>query len=274
MTNPMKNNRARWWPILLAILMLQSPAAAGADEITVAAAADLTFAFQQVAAKFEKETGNTVRLSFGSSGNFFSQIENRAPYDLFFSADLSYPKKLEAAGLAEPGSLYEYATGKLVLWVPDGSQLDLNKGLRVLLDPRIGKIAIANPEYAPYGRAAMAALRHEKIYAEIKSKLVLGENIAQTAQFVQSRSADVGILALSLALAPTLRSEGRYVEIAPADYSPIVQAGVILRTSGKKKAAREFLAFLQTPQIVELMRRYGFVVPKKAGQAATGAVTH
>jgi molybdate transport system substrate-binding protein len=274
MTNPMKNNRARWWPILLAILMLQSPAAAGADEITVAAAADLTFAFQQVAAKFEKETGNTVRLSFGSSGNFFSQIENGAPYDLFFSADLSYPKKLEAAGLAEPGSLYEYATGKLVLWVPDGSQLDLNKGLRVLLDPRIGKIAIANPEYAPYGRAAMAALRHEKIYAEIKSKLVLGENIAQTAQFVQSRSADVGILALSLALAPTLRSEGRYVEIAPADYSPIVQAGVILRTSGKKKAAREFLAFLQTPQIVELMRRYGFVVPKKAGQAATGAVTH
>ena len=170
---------------LLILLALWAPSEAMANELTVAAAADLTFAFKDVAARFQKETGNTVKLSFGSSGNFFSQIQNGAPYDLFFSADIDYPKKLEAAGLAEPGSLYEYATGKIVLWVPDASPLDLKRGLKVLLDPRATKIAIANPLHAPYGKAAVAALKHEKIYDQVKPRLVLGENIAQTAQFVQ-----------------------------------------------------------------------------------------
>src|SRR5689334_7536728 len=131
-----------------------------AQEITVAAAADLQFAFQDVAARFEKDTGTHVKLIFGSSGNFFAQIQNGAPFDAYFSADIDYPRRLEAAGLAEPGMLYPYATGKIVLWAPKESKLDLSRGLQVLLDPKIRKIAIANPEHAPYGRAAVAALRH------------------------------------------------------------------------------------------------------------------
>src|ERR1022692_1711657 len=135
-----------------------------AQEITVAAASDLQFALQDVANRFQKDTGKSVKLIFGSSGNFFTQIQNGAPFDVFFSADIDYPRKLEAAGLAEPGTLYPYATGKIVLWVRNESKLDLGQGLRVLLDPDIGKIALANPEHAPYGRAAVAAIKHEKIY--------------------------------------------------------------------------------------------------------------
>ena len=170
-------------------------AGAGAQEITVTAAADLQFALQDVTARFEKQTGAHVKLIFGSSGNFFAQLQNGAPFDLFFSADVGYPQKLEAVGLTEPGTLYRYATGKIVLWVPNGSTLDLKRGLPVLLDPGIHKIAIANPEHAPYGRAAVAALQHEKLYDQVSSKFVLGENISQAASFVVSGSADAGIVA-------------------------------------------------------------------------------
>jgi molybdate transport system substrate-binding protein len=138
-----------------------------AQTITVAAASDLQFAFQDVAARFEKSSGKQVKLIFGSSGNFFTQIQNGAPFDLFFSADLDYAKKLAAAGLAEPGTLYEYATGKIVLWAPQQSKTDLTRGLQGLLDPAIKKIAIANPEHAPYGRAAVAALRRISGFCEI-----------------------------------------------------------------------------------------------------------
>jgi len=252
---------------ILAILMLTlslnlaSPARA-AEEISVAAAADLTFAFKDVAAKFQAQTGATVKLSLGSSGNFFSQIQNGAPYDLFFSADISYAKKLEAAGLIEPGTLYEYAIGKIVLWVPADSKLDVSKGLAVLTDPAIHKIAIANPEHAPYGRAAKAALEHEGLYDKIKSKIVLGENISQTAQFVQSGNADIGIIALSLALAHTMKDSGKYFEIPSDDYPAIEQAVVVLKSSKNKDLANKFIAFLKLPATVDLMQHYGFVVPK------------
>src|SRR5712692_6025081 len=129
-------------------LAVSIPATADAGEITVAAASDLTFAFKDVASRFETQTGSSVKLSYGSSGNFFSQIQNGAPFDLFFSADIEYPRKLEAAGFTEPGSIYAYATGKIVLWVPNASKLDLSRGLSVLLDPGIRKIAIANPQHA------------------------------------------------------------------------------------------------------------------------------
>ncbi|HEX4209050.1 MAG TPA: molybdate ABC transporter substrate-binding protein [Candidatus Binataceae bacterium] len=240
-----------WW----------APGSAEAETITIAAAADLTFAFKEVVPQFEHESGDTVKLSFGSSGNFFAQIQNGAPYDLFFSADIGYPKKLEAAGLTEPGTLYEYAVGKIVLWVLNQSPLDVSKGLTILTDSRVNKIAIADPAHAPYGRAAVEALKHEKLYDEVKSKLVQGENIAQTAQFVQSGSADIGILALSLALAPTLQKEGRYGEIPGALYAPIEQAAVVLKASKKKPVAEAFLAFLQKPGTVALMKRYGFMIP-------------
>src|SRR5208337_890748 len=250
--------------ILLLWICLWIPVRAGAGEITVAAAADLTFAFNDIAARFQKETGNPVRLSYGSSGNFFAQIKNGAPYDMFFSADVEYPRKLEAAGLTEPGTLYEYAAGEIVIWVPARSKLDIKRGLKVLLDPDIHKIAIANPQHAPYGRAAAAAMRHEGIYDQVQPKLVLGENISQTAQFVQSGNADVAILALSLALAPAMKAKGRYVEIPAADYPPLVQAGVILKLSRNKQLAARFLKFLKEPETVALMERYGFSMPKDA----------
>jgi molybdate transport system substrate-binding protein len=252
---------------ILAIVMLTlslnlaSPTRA-ADEITIAAAADLTFAFKDIAAKFQAQTGDAVKLSLGSSGNFFSQIQNGAPYDLFFSADISYAQKLEAAGLIEPGTLYEYAIGKIVLWVPSDSKLDVSKGLAVLTDPAIHKIAIANPQHAPYGRAAKAALEHEGLYDKIKDKIVLGENISQTAQFVQSGNADIGIVAFSLALAPTMKDKGRYFEIPSDEYPVIEQAAVVLKSSKKKDLAKQFIAFLKQPAMIEVMQRYGFVVPK------------
>jgi molybdate transport system substrate-binding protein len=232
-----------------------------AQEITVAAASDLQFAFQDVAARFQKESGKNVKLIFGSSGNFFAQTQNGAPFDVFFSADIDYPKKLEAAGLAEPGTLYPYASGKIVLWVRNESKLDLSRGLKVLLDPGIGKIAIANPAHAPYGRAAVAAMRHEKIYDAVSGKFVLGENISQTASFVVSGSADIGIVALSLALAPSMQGKGRYVEIPSDEYPPIEQAAVILKSSQNKEIARQFMAFLKTPPILDVLRTYGFSVP-------------
>jgi molybdate transport system substrate-binding protein len=229
-----------------------------AQEITVAAAADLQFAFQEVAARFQKDTGKSVKLISGSSGNFFTQIQNGAPFDVFFSADIDYPRKLEAAGLAEPGTLYPYATGKIVLWVPNESKLDLAHGVRVLLDPSIKKIALANPEHAPYGRAAVAAIKRENIYNKIAGKFVLGENISQAASFVVSGSADIGIVALSLALAPAMKQKGRYAEIPPDTYPPLEQAAVILKSSDKKDTARQFIEFMKTPPILELLRSYGF----------------
>ncbi len=250
--------------VLATLLYMWQPAGARAGEIKIAAAADLTFAFKDVADRFQKETGNTIKLSYGSSGNFFAQIQNGAPFDLFFSADVGYPKKLEAAGLIEPGTIYEYASGKIVIWVPNASKLDLSGGLATLLDPGIRKIAIANPQHAPYGVAAVAAMRHAAVYDKIKGNLVLGENISQAAQFVQSGNADAGILALSLALAPAMKNAGRYVEIPAGDYPPLVQAGVILKSSRNKELASQFLKFLKEPGTVALMEQYGFSIPKDA----------
>jgi molybdate transport system substrate-binding protein len=249
--------------ILVCCLGIWRSAPARAAEITVAAAADLTFAFPEAAAKFQKETGNSVRLVYGSSGNFFSQIKSGAPYDMFFSADVDYPKKLAADGLTEPGSMYEYAAGRIVIWVASNSKLAIGRGLPVLLDSGIRKIAIANPRHAPYGRAAAAAMRHEGIYDRIKDKLVLGENVSQTAQFVASGNADVGIIALSLALAPAMKARGRYFEIPSVDYPPIIQAAVILKAAPDKAAARQFLDFLKQPAGVGLMESYGFALPNE-----------
>lgn len=245
---------------ICAVLLLLLVGSSLAQEITVAAAADLQFAFQEVAARFEKETGQKVKLTFGSSGNFFAQLQNGAPFDLFFSADIDYPRKLEASGLAEAGTLYPYATGKIVLWVPNDSKLDVSKGLQVLLDPGIHKIAIANPAHAPYGRAAMAALQREKLYDTLAPRFVLGENISQTATFVVSGSADIGIVALSLAMAPSMKEKGRYFEIPSDEYPPIEQGAVILQSSQHKDTARRFVAFLKSPPMQDLLRSYGFSV--------------
>ena len=231
--------------------------------ITVAAASDLTYAMNVIAANFEKATGCTIRVSVGSSGNFLSQIENGAPFDVFFSADIEYPKKLEAEGLAAPGSTYLYAVGKIVLWVRKDSRLDIGKGLAALRDPSIQKIAIANPQHAPYGRAAQQALQNAGVYDAVKNRLVLGENISQAAQFVESGNTDAGILALSLVLSPGLKDKGRLWSISENLYAPIEQGVVLVRASKNPQGAEAFLNYIKTPETAALLERYGFTLPAK-----------
>jgi molybdate transport system substrate-binding protein len=228
-----------------------------AQEITVVAAADLQPAFREIVPRFESANHTKVKLSFGSSGNITSQIQNGAPYDAFFSADIEYPRRLDAAGLVEPGSLYEYAVGRIVLWLP-GTRLDPRKGLHVLLDPSVRKIAIANPQHAPYGRAAIAALRSAGIYEQLQPKFVFGENVSQAAQFVQTGNADAGIIALSLALSPAMKSAGRYYEIDPKSYPELRQAAVVLRASKNKSAALAFMQFIKSEPAKAILRQYGF----------------
>lgn len=232
-----------------------------AGDITIAAASDLNFVFRELATEYEKSTGDRVRLSLGSSGNFYAQIQNGAPFDLYFSADIAYPRKLEEAGLAVPGSLYPYAVGRIVLWAGKNSPLDLSKGLEVLHEPTIKRIAIANPKHAPYGRAAVAAMEHAQVYDRVKDKLVFGENISQAAQFVESGAADVGIIAMSLALAPPMQAAGHYREIPADAHLPIEQGAVILKGAKNQERAKAFLSFVQGPEGQTMMKRYGFVVP-------------
>jgi molybdate transport system substrate-binding protein len=257
----MNNRRLASAAFLVFVLISQL----SAQEITVAAAADLQFAMQDIAARFQKETGKSVKVIYGSSGNFFQQIQNGAPFDLFFSANLDYAKKLQAAGLTEPGSYYQYAKGKIVIWVPNDSKLEISSGLQALLNPAVKKIAIANPQHAPYGQAAVAALEKENIYDKVKDKLVLGENISQTASFVVSGAADLGIVALSLALSPTMKDKGHYVEIPGSEYPPIEQACVILASSKNKETAKQFLSFMKGGLAADVLTDYGFgVEPRPA----------
>jgi molybdate transport system substrate-binding protein len=261
------STRRNWFlvfPLIVSILFARGEVRAQEKEIRIAAAADLKFAMGELSKKFEKQAGTTVNVTYGSSGNFFSQFQNGAPFDLFFSADIEYPRKLEAAGLVEPGSLYEYAIGGIVIWTPSDAKVDVGKGgWKSLLDASVEKIAIANPEHAPYGRAAVAALQKAGIYDSVKSKLVYGENISQAAQFVQSGNAQAGIVAKSLAVSPAMR-DGKRWEI-PADMHPALEQGaVILKDARNKIAARAFLEFVKSPSGRAILTNYGFEVPDKA----------
>jgi molybdate transport system substrate-binding protein len=248
--------------LLVTLLMaLLTARAVRAQEIRVAAAADLKFAMQDVAAQFEKQSGTKVEVTYGSSGNFFSQLQNGAPFDLFFSADADYPRKLEAAGFAEPGTLYKYAVGRIAIWTPADAKVDVARlGWKTLLDPSVQKISIANPEHAPYGRAALAALQKAGIYEQVKTKLVYGENISQAAQFVQSGNAQAGIVAMSLAVSPGMK-EGKRWEI-PADMHPsIEQTAILLKTAKNKDSARVFLEFVKSEAGRAMLSKYGFTIP-------------
>jgi len=228
-------------------------------QLNIAAASDLKFALTALASAFEKQSGAKLNLTFGSSGNFFAQIKNGAPFDLFFSADTEFPRRLDTAGLVVSNSTYEYAVGRLVLWVPPGSKIDLSKsGMNSLLDPSVQKIAIANPDHAPYGRAAAVALRSAGLYEKTKDKLVIGENISQAAQFAQSGNAQIGIIAMSLALSPPLRS-GKYWEIPQRQYFPLIQSAVILKRCEQKDLAASFLRFVATPAGTKILEDFGFL---------------
>jgi molybdate transport system substrate-binding protein len=255
--------------LLIAVLLLSCvsrEAQAQGQEIRVAAAADLRFAMGELAAGFEKRTGSKVNVTYGSSGNFFSQLQNGAPFDLFFSADIEYPRRLEANGLAEHGTLHQYAVGRIVIWMPSASRVDPAKlGWNALLDASVQKIAIANPEHAPYGRAAVAALHEAGIYERLKSKLVYGENITQAAQFVQSGNAQAGIVAMSLAVSPAMK-DGKSWEI-PADMHPAIEQAAIVLKNGKNRAAAEaFLEFVKSAEGVAVLAKYGFAMPERMGK--------
>lgn len=231
-------------------------------ELVVAAAADLSSALKVVGENYEKKSGAHLKLSFGASGALTQQIQNGAPFDLFFSADMDYPRQLIAAGEADRDSLYQYATGKLALWVTADSPLDLeHKGMQALLDSSVKKVAIANPQHAPYGRAAVAALQHAGLYDQVAGKLVLGENVAQAAQFVESGNAQAGFVALAHALAPGMKSKGKYWLI-PADvYPPLAQGVVVVSHSAHKKEAAGFVEYIKTKEAADVLREYGFSLP-------------
>ena len=231
---------------------------------TVAAAADLRFALDQIAADFQKRHSNiAVRVSYGSSGNLFTQIDNGAPFDLFLSADIDFPRKLIEQKKAVADSLFSYAIGRVVVWVPNDSPIDVEKlGIKALLNPSVRKIAIANPEHAPYGHAAVAAMKKLGVYDKVSDKLVLGENIAQAAQFVESGAADIGLIALSLAVSPKMKSEGHYWEVPLDAYPRLEQGGVVISASKQPDLARQFRAAMVRPQGRETLRRYGFILPE------------
>lgn len=240
----------------------ETPPAPPDHEVRVAAAADLKFALDAVFAATAASTrGIRPAVTYGSSGSFYAQIENGAPFDLFLSADAEYPRRLAASGLAD-GDPFLYAVGRIALWVPARSSLDIAAlGLRALLDPSIRKVAIANPRHAPYGRAAEAAMKSLGVLDAVKEKLVLGENVGQAAQFVQSGAADAGVIALSLALVPQMRSAGRYVEIPPESYPPMDQGGIVLKGAREPAAARALRDALLGTRGRAVLREYGFFLP-------------
>jgi molybdate transport system substrate-binding protein len=228
----------------------------------IAAAADLQFALTEVADAFKAETGKEVRLTFGSSGNFFRQIRQAAPFQMYLSADEQFVFDLAAEGLtSDDGALY--AIGRIVIIAPHGSPLKADSDLAdlraALTDGRLRKFAIANPEHAPYGHRAEEALRHAGLWEPIHDKLVLGENVSQAAQFATSGGAQGGIIAYSLALSAGVKKLGTFALIPESWHQPLRQRMVLLRNAGG--TAREFYAFMQSPAARVIMRRYGFVLP-------------
>jgi molybdate transport system substrate-binding protein len=249
-------------PFALLLTLLPVPSTPGAPrQLAVAAAADLRFALDDLVAGFEAEhPGVRVSPTFGSSGNFFAQLQSEAPFDLFLSADIDYPNKLAEAGLARDGKVFSFAEGAIVLWAPNANA-GLVHGLESLVEPAVKRIAIANPAHAPYGRAAEAALRSAGVYEAVKPKLVLGENIVQTAQFAESGNADVAIIALSLALAPGLQKEGRFLTIPQGAYPKIIQGGIILKWAREPDAAAAFRDYMASASGREILKRFGFRTP-------------
>jgi molybdate transport system substrate-binding protein len=233
---------------------------ASMQDIRIAAASDLQFALEDVVTEFEKETGFKALVSFGSSGNLYSQLEQGAPFDLFFSASSTYTQKLEASGLIEAHSRKLYAIGRLVLWAHQ--QLGLNpEDLKeqLLLSTEVKHIAIANPDHAPYGQAATDLLERAELYEQIKDKLIYGENVSQAAQLALS-SGNVGILALSLALNPAMKESGAYWLIPLEHHMRLEQEMVILKNQNRPEV-QAFFTFMQSSVARDILKSYGLVLP-------------
>lgn len=233
-------------------------------QIAVAMASDLRFVMPELEREFHQQHPATIIVpTFGSSGNLYAQISNHAPFDVFLSADIQYPQKLAEHDLTQPDSLFHYAVGHIVLWVRKDSPLELEKrGVEVLNDPSVRKVAIANPKLAPYGRAAEAALKTLNVYDAIQDKLVLGENISQTAQFAETGAADVAVIAMSIAVAPNFAGKGRFWAFPSDAYPRLKQGGVIMKSTKQAAAASEFCDFLQSKPAQTIFTKYGFGLPE------------
>ena len=246
--------------VFILIFGFSVPVQAG-DNILIAAASNLRFAMHEICHDFQEQNSSIqTKVSYGSSGNFFAQISQGAPFDIFFSADATYPELLEKEGLTAKGTQKVYAVGKIVLWVPKVSKVDSDKGLQAVTFSEVKKLAIANPRHAPYGRAAEESLRYYGLWEEVKEKLIYGENISQTAQFVHTGAADAGIVALSLAISPKMLDEGRYWVIPDESHSDIEQIYVVLKKGKGKKSIRKFLDFIHGEKGGNILSRYGFVI--------------
>jgi molybdate transport system substrate-binding protein len=253
--------------LLVAAAVMSASVAAVAqprDRLTLAAASDLQTVLPEITGRFERATGITTTLTFGSSGNFLAQIQNGAPFDLFLSADADYPRRLADGGYIDADTLYRYATGQLVLWTRNDSTFDVTQGLAILRDSRVRRIAIANPTVAPYGRAAVASIRSAGLFEEVEQKLVNAENVAQAAQLAQSGNADVAMIGHALALGPTLKRAGRFFEVPDRMHPPIVQAAGVVSASPNRDSARAFIDYLKGAEARRILRSYGFGVPDPA----------
>lgn len=245
--------------ILLGALALPVQAAG----LLVAAASDLNHTVDELGAAFSKEVpGAQVKFSTGASGNLFAQITHGAPFDLFLSADLMYPARLAAEGAADGATLATYAIGRMAVWSLD-PRFDLRQGLRVFGDARLTRVAIANPDIAPYGKAARAALQAHGVWDAVKGKLVMGENISQTAQFVQTGNAQVGIVSYATVLSPRLKGLGSYYLVPQAGSAPIEQGAVVTRHGKDNPLAPRFMQFLQSSTGRAILQRHGFTLPRE-----------
>jgi molybdate transport system substrate-binding protein len=258
-------------PIVLALLLAAgvvasaqtgTPPGDSIQVVRVAAASDLQFALEDIIARLKEQRPDLrIEVVYGSSGTIHAQLRQRAPYDVFLSADIGYPRDLVSRGVGSEADLFTYATGRLVVWTPAASKLAVEReGLRAL--ENAGRIAIANPRHAPYGRAAEAAIRRVGLWERVSDRLVLGENVAQTAQFVQSGAADVGVIAKSLAVASGLRN-GRYWEVPEQMHPPLIQGGVILPWARSRTGATQFRDFLVSADGRRILAAYGFDAPPK-----------
>jgi molybdate transport system substrate-binding protein len=251
--------------LFLLLFIVPFGARAQVDAPAIAAASDLKFALEDIVTRFRADTRREVRLSFGSSGNYFRQIGQGAPFQLFLSADEDFVFKLHDSGRTEDRGVL-YATGRIVLFVPKGSSFTADekmRGLKQAIDGNVvRRFAIANPEHAPYGRAAEQALRKLGLWDALQGKLVLGENVSQAAQFASSGSTQGGIFAYSLALAPSVAQQGQYVLLPEALHAPLRQRMVLVKGAGE--TARAFYGYLQQPAARKILTQYGFVLPAEA----------
>jgi len=255
------------WSTFLKLLVIigLTASSASAEKITIAAAADLKFAMEEIVTGFNKSHPSaTVQVVYGSSGKFLTQILQGAPYDLYFSADIAYPQELVRQGMAA-STVKPYGVGRIVLW---SAEQDATKmSLATLADPKISRIAIANPKHAPYGKRAEEALRSSGLWGKVQQKLVFGENISQTAQYVQSGNAQVGIIALSLVLNPELSGKGGYYLIPDTMHNPLEQGYIITKRGADNPLAKVFADYMGSKTARAVMTRYGFVLPgERAGK--------